>query len=326
MTMPTNSSKERTLPVGVFALFFLGLLGCNAPSGGASDVGGPVADGTSAGGLDGSDGLDDSGGDAMPDDTGTDDATEPEDTGTVDTGIVDTGDGDPTIGPGEDAPSCREVCDRVYDECGLFLLYYTADKVPKSGCVNACKWGYFVGERSCIMQNSCGKEALNSCIAVEPAEADLESAEPGSDWPTSWKKYEQQAYALANLHRRRGVECGDRDFEPTPPFEYHPKVAEAAQSHSLDMARNGFYGHEGADGSLPSQRLAEAGYSATASGEGINRTFGDPFSAVKSWLESPSHCARMTSPRHPYEHVGLGYVRAPDAEYEHYWTITYGAN
>ncbi len=232
------------------------------------------------------------------------------------------------VGSMDDAASasCREVCDRVYDQCGLFLVYYTGDKVPKSGCRNACEWGYFVGENRCIMQNQCTDEALNECIAVEPSTEDLSRLDPADDWPESWRKFERQVFALVNLHRRRGVECGGTSYEPTEPLARNDHLAEAARTHALDMARNDFYGHTGSDDSTPSRRIGRTDYGPpSTSGEAINRVFADPFSAVKSWLESPRHCRRMISSSHGYEATGIGYVRAPSHDAGHLWTLDYAA-
>lgn len=262
--------------------------------------------------------------DASGSEGGSDGGSEPSGGAGDDTGrMVEDRDGG---GTGDDGSgySCSEVCDRLYDQCEVFLLYHDGEKVPKSGCVDACEWGYFIGERACTMNEQCDEEALNTCINPTPETPDLSGLEPASTWPETWRDYEKQVFALVNLHRQRGVTCSGTDYDPAPPLTWDTTVRNAARSHSLDMARNDIYGHRGSDGSLPGQRLAEAGCDdCQGAGEAINRTFGTPFEAVRSWVGSESHCKRMVDPDTGYTHMGAGYTRAPGAQYEHYWTINY---
>lgn len=51
----------------------------------------------------------------------------------------------------------------------------------------------------------------------------------------------------------------DRAEEGLPPVELDDTASEAAQRHSDDMAAHGFTAHLGTDGSVPEQRLSEAG-------------------------------------------------------------------
>jgi uncharacterized protein YkwD len=47
---------------------------------------------------------------------------------------------------------------------------------------------------------------------------------------------------------------------PQPPLAWNADLAQAAQSHSQDMATNQFQSHTGSDGSSPTQRIQSAGY------------------------------------------------------------------
>ena len=51
----------------------------------------------------------------------------------------------------------------------------------------------------------------------------------------------------------------DRAEEGLPPVELDDTASDAAQRHSNDMAAHGFTAHLGTDGSVPEQRLSEAG-------------------------------------------------------------------
>jgi hypothetical protein len=51
----------------------------------------------------------------------------------------------------------------------------------------------------------------------------------------------------------------DREQEGLQPVQWDEEAARAAQRHAEDMARYGFTGHWGTDGSVPEQRYTEAG-------------------------------------------------------------------
>jgi uncharacterized protein YkwD len=52
-----------------------------------------------------------------------------------------------------------------------------------------------------------------------------------------------------------------RSIRSQQPLAWNPRLSQAADSHSQDMARNRFQAHDGSDGSSPSQRLDRVGYS-----------------------------------------------------------------
>jgi uncharacterized protein YkwD len=55
-----------------------------------------------------------------------------------------------------------------------------------------------------------------------------------------------------------------------PPLAWNAALAQSAQSHSQDMANNGFQSHNGSDGSTPPQRMQAAGYTDPSSdGENV---------------------------------------------------------
>lgn len=223
------------------------------------------------------------------------------------------------------ASECQEACQRVYDECEIFLLYANEEKVPESGCVDACRDGYFAEGPECLETVECDDDELNEqCVAVDiDRDVDVGEVDPQQDWPTSWAAFERQVFALINLHRDRGWECGEQSMDSVERLEFDEAISRAARGHSLEMVRENFYDHTGSDGSSPGQRMNEAGYDGTASGEIINRHFGDPFAAMISWLDSDSHCVRIMQP--DFTHVGAGFVPDADSEYGDRWTVNFGA-
>lgn len=52
-----------------------------------------------------------------------------------------------------------------------------------------------------------------------------------------------------------------------PPVAWNPNLADAAQSHSDDMASNQYQSHTGSDGSSPDDRVRRSGFSAASTGE-----------------------------------------------------------
>ena len=82
-------------------------------------------------------------------------------------------------------------------------------------------------------------------VACRPAADPLQATGPAS-------LDEARQYVLALVNR-------DRDEAGLPSVEWDANASLAAQAHAEDMARNGFTGHWGTDGSVPEQRYAQAG-------------------------------------------------------------------
>lgn len=81
--------------------------------------------------------------------------------------------------------------------------------------------------------------------ACQPAADPLQATGPAS-------LEDATRFVLALVNR-------DRDQAGLPPVEWDPDASRAAQVHADDMARNGFTGHWGSDGSVPEQRYTRAG-------------------------------------------------------------------
>jgi uncharacterized protein YkwD len=296
------------------------LVGCGGPS--LSEP----ADGSDASQTeDASSGARDTGMSADRPDAGEEpDAERPGDMG-------DTSGGD--AGGVEPAPRtvCEEVCALVYDDCDLFQVYYDgneAKKAPRSTCVPLCEDGYMAGAEQCILDaSSCDKGVLNACLSPDLEDPDLATLDPATNWPRGWARLERQIFALINLHRRiGGLDCGSLGtFDSTGALQWDDRLTRAARAHVLDMAREGFYGHVGSDGSSPSARMSREGYASRASGEIINRTFGGAaFDAMVSWIDSDSHCRRMMLPT--YTDAGAGFARHPDRRIREVATVDFGAS
>jgi uncharacterized protein YkwD len=98
------------------------------------------------------------------------------------------------------------------------------------------------------------------------------------------------------------------------PVRISAQLGKAANSHSLAMARRGFFAHESADGTDFSQRVKRfyrsEGYSRWAVGENLlwSSPNTDARRAVSMWLDSPPHRANLLD--RDWKEVGLAAVHA----------------
>jgi hypothetical protein len=67
----------------------------------------------------------------------------------------------------------------------------------------------------------------------------------------------------------------------------------AALAHSLDMARQRYFSHQGKDGRQVGERALQAGYHWRRIGENIAVEQESADEAVAGWLSIPGHCANI---------------------------------
>jgi thermitase len=118
---------------------------------------------------------------------------------------------------------------------------------------------------------------------------------------------------LEDLINQRRVGSG------LPALGSDARLREAAQLHSEDMRTNGFCGHFGSDGSSPSTRMRDSGYTRPY-GETVACGHPNPAAVVDAWMASDAHrdiimCASCTQ-------MGSGY--ASGGFYRHYWVLNLG--
>ena len=108
------------------------------------------------------------------------------------------------------------------------------------------------------------------------------------------------------------------------PLRLDQTLDHAAQVHAEDMARNGFMGHVGSDGSQPHQRLQRAGYRFTEYGENVAQGQVTVAETVADWMSSPSHRDIMLDP--DLAELGVGYAEGPQRGRVpgRYWSIVLG--
>jgi len=97
------------------------------------------------------------------------------------------------------------------------------------------------------------------------------------------------------------------------PLQWDDKLAEVARQHSEDMAQNGFFSHQGSDGSNPALRTSKAGIQWRCTGENIAKV-SDVAQAERLFMDEPkfqeNHRSNILKPE--YTRVGVGIARGRD--------------
>lgn len=125
----------------------------------------------------------------------------------------------------------------------------------------------------------------------------------------------QQVISLVNAERaRRGL----------APLSLSPELAASAQTYAQAMAKGGFFGHEGPDGSTPASRNEAAGYQGWSFlAENIAAGQASPAEALQAWMNSPTHRENILAANARETGVGLAVVAG--SPYRVYWVQEFGA-
>ncbi len=94
------------------------------------------------------------------------------------------------------------------------------------------------------------------------------------------------------------------------------RLTAAAQGHSADMAANGYFDHDGLDGSSFADRIEARDYPSPG-GENIAQGQRDAQAVVTAWLKSPRHRANIENCT--FTTIGIGLAGA-----DRYWTQDFG--
>ncbi len=175
-----------------------------------------------------------------------------------------------------------------------------------------------------------GHKLMDSCAAVTahlirialagligfsggPAMASGDTAD-GAPFADTWETLLTEARAEA----RR---CGSDTYAESSPITWNARLRAAAQAHSEDMTHMGRISHEGSEGGVLADRLAAAGYEASAWAENVASGQQNATTVVAAWLDSPGHCANIMSA--DYTEFGVGIDR--DKSGKRYWTLVLAA-
>ncbi len=102
------------------------------------------------------------------------------------------------------------------------------------------------------------------------------------------------------------------------PVRMEGRLVEAAQRHSLMMARKDRMAHQFGFGTRFSKRIRKAGaYGAAA--ENLGAGYASMESAVDGWLRSPAHRRNLLNRK--LTHIGIAAAVNPASKYRTYWTL-----
>lgn len=206
----------------------------------------------------------------------------------------------------------------IWEEARFYLAWFTGGRCAQlvmllsSFALTACS------------QNAAQQDVeLLSQDSQRPA---LQSAEPGGEKGEATgqggcvlSRLDQEILERVNSARALARFCGDSYQAPAAPVAWHCELELAAQAHSEDMARHNFFSHTGSDGLRIAARVGATQYDWGQVGENIAAGYNSAAKVVQAWLDSPSHCQTMMSPR--YHDMGV-YVALPSgADYADYWTM-----
>jgi uncharacterized protein YkwD len=101
------------------------------------------------------------------------------------------------------------------------------------------------------------------------------------------------------------------------PVRLDSRLSAAAQGHASDMAANDYFSHTDQDGGDSSDRMHDAGFSGSRTGENI--AYGQETGAevVATWMDSSGH--RHNILNCAYDRIGVGYDARGD-----YWVQDFG--
>ncbi|EPX81182.1 CAP domain-containing protein [Litoreibacter arenae] len=79
------------------------------------------------------------------------------------------------------------------------------------------------------------------------------------------------------------------------PLAPNAQLTAAARIHAQDMARGGFFSHQGSDRSTPSRRVVDQGYDFCFVAENIAQGWQTPQQVMQGWMDSAGHRANNLS-------------------------------
>lgn len=134
-------------------------------------------------------------------------------------------------------------------------------------------------------------------IAVAGQQA---SAAGGCATPTNVNNLAQEIANGVNANRRANGQ---------PAIRYNAQLSQAAMVHACDMAANGFFGHNGSNGSTVQRRVRSVGYQDCLVAENLAWGYPNAQQILSGWMNSPGHRSNMLHPR--VAEFGVGITQGP---------------
>ena len=111
----------------------------------------------------------------------------------------------------------------------------------------------------------------------------------------------------AEAQQVRQMLNGVRAEQGLGPVAPSPRLESAAMAHAMDMSENGFFGHEGSDGSDVGARVRATGYRPCVVAENIAQGQAGLTDVMGSWVASAPHRDNILRA----EVMDYGLVKAP---------------
>jgi uncharacterized protein YkwD len=161
-----------------------------------------------------------------------------------------------------------------------------------------------------------GVVALGAALLVGPVLGTSAQAADTRDEPDPAACLdEQEAKFLELINDYRA----ENDVEP---LKASKTLNVASYGHSKDMADNDYFDHESQDGRQPEDRMEEAGYEGSTTGENIAAGYPTAEEAFDVWRNSEGHNENMLD--EDFAVIGIGLAENDDSEYGEYWTTDFG--
>jgi uncharacterized protein YkwD len=90
------------------------------------------------------------------------------------------------------------------------------------------------------------------------------------------------------------------------PLKINLELSNSAKSKAEDMSKKKYFSHTSPTGKKWSDFIQSSGYDYAIAGENLARNYVTPESAVKAWLESPSHRDNILNSK--LEETGIGII------------------
>ncbi|WP_431951472.1 CAP domain-containing protein [Actinacidiphila sp. bgisy167] len=148
--------------------------------------------------------------------------------------------------------------------------------------------------------------------APAPAPSSAPSAAPASQAASSGAALKGAPATVLSLVNKERAKAG------CTALKANPKLTEAAQDHSKDMASQHAMSHTGSDGSSPADRISSEGYDWSRYGENVAYGYSSASSVMRAWMASPDHKRNILDCS--FKEIGIALAQPGN-----YWTQDFGA-
>lgn len=116
---------------------------------------------------------------------------------------------------------------------------------------------------------------------------------------TSYAQSSEQIAMLVKINkvRKKGCTCGVKKMKPVQSLNWNKKLRKSAHLHAQDMHAKSYFSHYDENGKTVRDRINNVGYTWQYIGENLGMGQKSFDEVLEDWLESPSHCRMIMSPK-----------------------------